>query len=100
VHYYDGRYTVPGNFGDPGSLYDAERLTWYQEGWPSTWYVGSTRAARCVAPANDVDRVKSPATGRSDLSGGHHQRLVQLRLQFYRYAAISWAAWARERPDD
>lgn len=42
THYLDSRFNISGSFGDPGSLYDNDRLTWYLEGLAES-LAGSTR---------------------------------------------------------
>ncbi|MGG0256888.1 collagenase [Bacillus toyonensis] len=55
THYLQGRYEVPGLFGQ-GEMYQDERLTWYEEG-NAEFFAGSTRMDSVVPRRSIIDQL-------------------------------------------
>ncbi len=97
THYLDGRYNITGEFGDPGSLYDGERLTWYQEGLAECM-VGGTRTSGVLPRRKLVQLVAHDGTNRmsvADIVASTYDS----GFRFYQYAGLFLNYLRAARPD-
>jgi len=86
VHYLDGRYQIQEEFGDPGSLYPGERLTWYQEGLAEL-VAGATRVKDILPRRVLVELVAGDGGDRmtvNEIVGASYNS----GFQFYRYSCL------------
>ncbi|MBG9936149.1 collagenase, partial [Bacillus tropicus] len=82
THYLQGRYLVPGLFGE-GKLYENERLTWFEEGG-AEFFAGSTRTHQVVPRKTIVQQLAVNPLNRYTLQ----QTLYATygNWEFYNYA--------------
>lgn len=84
VHYLQGRYTVPGMWGE-GEIYENERLTWFEEGG-AEFFAGSTRT-------NGIEPRRSIINGLA-LNPEHRQSAHEVlnatygSFDFYNYSYV------------
>ncbi|EJR92445.1 collagenase [Bacillus cereus] len=85
THYLQGRYEVPGLFGQ-GEMYQDERLTWYEEG-NAEFFAGSTRMDSVVPRRSLIDQLatKDP-TQRYNVSQTLYARYGT--WDFYNYSFV------------
>ena len=96
VHYLDARYLVHGSFGDPGSLYDNNRLVWYSEGL-AEFLVGSSRLQSVLPRGNLLEQVERDAT-RMTINDILYTT-YDSGFTFYRYAGLLFTWFDEQRPD-
>jgi hypothetical protein len=82
VHYLQSRFSIEGSWGVPGTLYDNNRMVWWEEGY-AEFIAGSTRDLGVLPRRTLVQQVGGDATRLSidDLVGSTYND----GFKFYRY---------------
>lgn len=95
VHYLDARYVITGSFGDPGSLYDGDRMVWYNEGL-AEFLVGSTRVEGVLPRAGLLEQIESDPARLTvaDITEATYSD----GFLFYRYAGMFFEFLDSQRP--
>ncbi len=97
VHYLQGRYVVPGMWGEM-EIYEDERMTWYEEGG-AEYFAGSTRCqgvrdrkslVKALKDSRPGDRYDFPMALSSSYSSG---------FDFYNYSYMCMNYLNRLRPE-
>ncbi|MHC4936747.1 MAG: collagenase [Planctomycetota bacterium] len=95
VHYLDSRHLITGSFGEAGTLYEGNRLVWYNEGL-AEFLAGSTRSQGVLPRGILLEQIDGDATRLSidDVIGTGYGSFT-----FYRYAGMLFSFLESERPD-
>ncbi len=96
VHHLDARYLVQGTIGDPDTLHEDGRLTWYTEGLAEL-LVGSTRRHGLLSRRTLFDQIDEDAewmTVAEVLAATYDSG-----FDFYRYSAALFGYLATQEPE-
>ncbi|EOO25724.1 hypothetical protein IIU_06092 [Bacillus cereus VD133] len=88
THYLQGRYEVPGLFGQ-GDMYQDERLTWFEEG-NAEFFAGSTRTNGVVPRKSIIDRLSIDPTQRYTVAQTLYARYGTWDFYNYSFALQSY----------
>lgn len=83
THYLQGRYVVPGMWGD-SAIYQNERLSWYEEGG-AEFFAGSTRTSGVLPRKSMVGIIPKNSSDRFTLYEMLHSKYSS-GFEFYTYA--------------
>lgn len=95
THYLDSRYLITGSFGQSGTLYEGNRMVWYNEGL-AEYMVGATRVNGVLPRGilfSQIDGDSSRLTV-ADITSATYGSFT-----FYRYAGVYYEFLEEERPD-
>ncbi len=95
THYIDSRYLIVGSFGQAGTLYEGDRLVWYNEGL-AEYMVGARRLGG-VHPRSIVFETIAADTTRLTVAEIVSASYSQ-GFKFYRYAGAFFEFLEEERP--
>ncbi|WP_185903632.1 collagenase [Hathewaya massiliensis] len=86
THYLQGRYAVPGQWGDT-ELYKNDRLTWYEEGGAEL-FAGSTRTSGVLPRKSIINNIRTTTrNNRYKVSDTVNSKYAS-GFEFYNYACV------------
>ena len=95
THYLDSRYLITGSFGESGTLYEGNRLVWYNEGL-AEYLVGATRVNGVLPRGVLLDQISGDT---SRLTVADITSATYGSFTFYRYAGVYFEFLEEQRPD-
>ena len=95
THYLDSRYLITGSFGESGTLYEGNRLVWYNEGL-AEYLVGATRVNGVLPRGILLDQISGDS---SRLTVADITSATYGSFTFYRYAGVYFEFLEEQRPD-
>lgn len=95
VHYLDSRYLITGSFGESGTLYEGNRLVWYNEGL-AEYLAGSSRVQGVLPRGILLEQINSDA---SRMTVAEIVSATYGSFTFYRYAGMFFRFLEVERPE-
>jgi hypothetical protein len=95
THFLDSRYLITGSFGESGTLYEGNRLVWYNEGL-AEYLVGATRINGVLPRGILLDRI---STDSARLTVADITSATYGSFTFYRYAGVYFEFLEEQRPD-
>ena len=95
THFLDSRYLITGSFGEAGTLYQGNRMVWYNEGL-AEYLVGATRVNGILPRGILLDRI---STDSSRLTVADITSATYGSFTFYRYAGVYFEFLEEQRPD-
>lgn len=94
THFLDSRYLITGSFGESGTLYEGNRMVWYNEGL-AEYLVGSTRIDGVLPRGVLLNQI---AGDSSRLTVADITSATYGSFTFYRYAGVYFEFLEEERP--
>ncbi|NCF98997.1 MAG: hypothetical protein GWP39_05735 [Planctomycetia bacterium] len=95
THYLDSRFLITGSFGQSGTLYEGDRMVWYNEGL-AEYMVGATRLNGVLPRGVLLDRISSDS---SRLTVADITSATYGSFNFYRYAGVYFEFLEEQHPD-
>ncbi len=95
THFLDSRYLITGSFGEAGTLYEGNRMVWYNEGL-AEYLVGATRINGVLPRGILLDQISGDS---SRLTVADITSATYGSFTFYRYAGVFFEFLEEERPD-
>ncbi len=95
THFLDSRYLITGSFGESGTLYEGNRMVWYNEGL-AEYLVGATRINGVLPRGILLDRISTDSVRLTvaDITSATYGSFT-----FYRYAGVYFEFLEEQRPD-
>lgn len=88
THYLQGRYLVPGMWGD-GDMYKNGRLTWFEEGG-AEFFAGSTRTSGVLPRKSVVGNISTNPSDRYSVSKTVHSQYGSFEFYNYGFAFVDY----------